>query len=186
MVSISSPSPLMVSMFSFSKDTLIPSPFSSRAVSSSVTVFRAKREVDLHRMRSIFPSGSPAACAETPGALPSFHSDFHPHTRPHTPTGISLNQLAVIADLRRQRVQHGVLTAGHAGVGSNALALCTGAMGAMRLTIVLLSVIIIRPFQGKIVSIPLFVWHITSEGTDYQAVSGAFITNYVRIPGPYG
>ena len=55
-VSISSPSPLIVSIFCSSKYTLTPSRFSSRTVLSSMTVFLAKREMDLHRIRSIFPA----------------------------------------------------------------------------------------------------------------------------------
>ena len=59
--SISSPSLLRVSSRSFSKNTAIPRSFSSRAVSSRVTVFRAKRLTDLVRIRSIFPARQSAS-----------------------------------------------------------------------------------------------------------------------------
>lgn len=48
--------PIPVSMFCSSKNMLMPRFFSSRTVSSRVTVFRAIREMDLVTMWSIFPA----------------------------------------------------------------------------------------------------------------------------------
>ena len=52
---MSSPSALVEEMFSFSKRTSTPRSLSSRTVSSRSTVLRAKREIDLVRIRSIAP-----------------------------------------------------------------------------------------------------------------------------------
>ena len=56
MESMSSPSAERVWMFCSSKYTSMPRTFNSRTVSSSVTVFRAKREIDLVMMASILPA----------------------------------------------------------------------------------------------------------------------------------
>ena len=61
MESISSPSPLEVSIFSFSNTMATPSAFISRTISRSVTVFRAKRLRLLVSTRSIFPARQSAS-----------------------------------------------------------------------------------------------------------------------------
>ena len=58
MVIISSPSPLMVWIFSFSNQTSTPSSFKCRTVRRRSTVLRAKRWMDLVRMMSIFPASA--------------------------------------------------------------------------------------------------------------------------------
>ena len=56
MESISSPSALMEWMFCSSKYTSTPISFSSRTVSKRVTVFLAKREIDLVMTMSTLPA----------------------------------------------------------------------------------------------------------------------------------
>ena len=58
LVSISSPSPLMELIPSFSNLTSTPMPFRCRTVSRRSTVFLAKRCIDLVRMMSIFPASA--------------------------------------------------------------------------------------------------------------------------------
>ena len=55
-VSISSPSPVIVEIFSFSKTTSTPNSLSSRTSSNTIVVFLAKREMDFVKIRSSLPS----------------------------------------------------------------------------------------------------------------------------------
>lgn len=90
-ISISSPSEESVLMRCSSKTTATPNALSSRTVTKRNTVFRANREMDFVKIRSICPFRASSIMRANPG-----RSSFEPEIPPHSAQTMRLERMLTL------------------------------------------------------------------------------------------